>query len=140
MIGTGFVMYYQQCSSIYMQVMKANTRKISRIWLVTLVMVLIVAAYSCSSSTSSSNPPANTVQMSGSSFINASLTVTKGTSVTFTNNDSRTHTATSDVGTWDTGDITAGSSKTITFSTAGTFPYHCIYHVSMGMKGTIIVQ
>jgi plastocyanin len=41
---------------------------------------------------------------------------------------------------WDTGDMTGGKSTVTTFNTAGTFPFHCIHHGSMGMRGTVIVQ
>ncbi|HJW29532.1 MAG TPA: plastocyanin/azurin family copper-binding protein, partial [Saprospiraceae bacterium] len=58
------------------------------------------------------------------------------------NNDDEVHTATSDFGEggWNTGDIPPGSAKSITFYTIGTYPYHCVYHASKGMRGTIIVQ
>jgi plastocyanin len=79
-----------------------------------------------------------TVTIASMAFAPASTTVPQGTTVTFRNNDSMIHTATGDSGTWDTGDIPAGGSKTVTFSTSGTFAYHCAYHSTM--KGTIIVQ
>ncbi len=86
-------------------------------------------------------PPANTVNMQNVSFVPNTLTITKGTTITWQNKDSYSHTSTSDTpGLWDTGDIPGGSSKTTTFNTAGTFHYHCTYHASMGMTGTIIVQ
>ncbi len=85
-------------------------------------------------------PPANTVQMSGSVFTPATLTVTMGTTVTWLNNDGAAHTSTSDSGVWDTGNIPAGSSKATTFGTRGTFTYNCTYHASMGMRGTVVVQ
>jgi plastocyanin len=85
-------------------------------------------------------PAANTVLMSGSVFNPVTITVSVGTTVTWKNNDSYGHTATSDAGDWDTGNIAAGASASKTFTTAGTFPYHCTYHLAMGMKGTVIVQ
>ncbi len=87
-------------------------------------------------------PPAssNTVVMTGMTFSPATITVAVGTTVTWKNNDGIAHTSTSDTGVWDTGNIAAGSSATTTFNTAGTFPYNCIYHVSMGMRGTVIVR
>jgi plastocyanin len=66
------------------------------------------------------------------------LNISKGTTVTWTNSDSTTHTATS-AGTFDTGNIAAGTkSNAITFSTAGTVQYHCSIHPTM--VGTINVQ
>jgi plastocyanin len=76
--------------------------------------------------------------LSGSAFNPATITVARGTTVTWKNNDGMTHTSTSDTGVWDTGDIVSGGTKTTTFNTAGTFPFHCIYHA--GMKGTVVVQ
>jgi plastocyanin len=78
--------------------------------------------------------------MSGSVFIPAIDTVAAGTTVSSKNNDGFAHTATSDGGSWDTGNIAGGATGTATFTTAGTYAYHCTYHSSMGMKGTIIVQ
>jgi hypothetical protein len=68
------------------------------------------------------------------------LTVTVGTTVMWTNIDSGiAHTTTSNTGVWDSGTITSGGTYTHTFDVAGTFPYHCIFHVSSGMAGTIVV-
>jgi plastocyanin len=67
------------------------------------------------------------------------IRITAGDSVTWTNNTSITHTATSDSGAWNTGNISAGStSGAILFSTPGTFPYHCTIHPSM--TGSVIVS
>ncbi len=94
--------------------------------------------YSTTAPPTTTPPPANTVQMVGYSFNPANLTVTANTTVTWTNNSGVTHTSTSDNGVWDTGDIAPGQSKTTTFTTAGTYPFHCRYH-SM-MVGTITVK
>jgi plastocyanin len=67
-------------------------------------------------------------------------TVSVGQSVKWKNNDTMTHTATSDNGTtFDTGDIPAGAtSAPITMNAAGSFPYHCSLHG--GMIGTLVVK
>ncbi len=36
-------------------------------------------------------------------------------------------------------DGTPGGTFTFTFQTAGTYPYHCMFHESLGMKGVVIV-
>lgn len=82
----------------------------------------------------------NTVLMSGMTFSPASITVPVGTTITWKNNDGVPHTSTSDTGVWNTGNIDAGKSAVTTFDAAGTYPYTCTYHASMGMKGTVIVQ
>lgn len=110
----------------------------------TVVAVLIGCNSNPSNSyggnSSGSPPPPNTVVMTGSTFSPSSLTIKKGTTITWKNNDAAIHTSTSDTGVWDTGDMSNGASKTTTFNTAGTFNYHCIYHQAMGMTGTITVQ
>jgi plastocyanin len=85
-------------------------------------------------------PPAqqNTVAIANMAFGPGTITVAKNTTITFTNSDAMLHSATSDNGAWDTGDIAKGGSKGITFATAGTFPYHCTHHLSM--KATVVVQ
>jgi len=92
-----------------------------------------------SSSGSSNPPPPNTVVMMNIVFNPGTLTVSAGTTVTWQNNDGITHTSTSNNGVWDTGNIAGGTSKTLTFSNAGTFKYHCAIH-GPSMSGTIVVQ
>jgi plastocyanin len=38
------------------------------------------------------------------------------------------------------GPFAIGQSAVFTFATAGTFPYHCIPHASMGMRGSVQVD
>jgi plastocyanin len=78
------------------------------------------------------------VAISGFSFSPKSVTVTVGDTVTWTNSDAQSHTATADDGSWDTDNIANGTSKSITFSTAGTFAYHCSIHPAM--TGTVVVE
>jgi MYXO-CTERM domain-containing protein len=79
------------------------------------------------------------VKIIGFGFTPNTVTVAVGDSVTWTNGDGVTHTATADDASFDTGQIGAGTtSTTITFSTAGTFAYHCSIHSSM--HGTIVVS
>jgi len=95
---------------------------------------------SSSTAPAAATAPPNTVLMSGMTFSPATITITVGTTVTWKNNDGIAHTSTSDTGVWDTGNMAAGASTTTTFNKAGTFPYQCTYHASMGMRGTVIVQ
>ena len=91
-----------------------------------------------SNAPSQSNATPNTVMMAGMAFTPTTITVAKNTTITWVNNDGVAHTSTSDTGVWDTGNIPAGSSKTVTFTTPGSYPFHCTYH-SM-MTGTVVVQ
>jgi plastocyanin len=76
-------------------------------------------------------------------FSPATLTIKAGTTVTWKNTTAASHTVTSDDGkSFDSGmanPITAQSGTfSHTFTTAGTFAYHCAIHPFM--KATIIVQ
>lgn len=75
------------------------------------------------------------VTIQGFAFSPASLTVAKGDTVVFTNQDGAPHTATASDGTFDTGRLNRGQSAEVTISSAGTFAYVCAFHG--GMKGTI---
>jgi plastocyanin len=66
------------------------------------------------------------------------ITVAKSATVTWKNNDNVAHTATADDASWDTGNIAPGTSKSLTFTNAGTFAYHCTVHPMM--KATLVVQ
>jgi plastocyanin len=68
------------------------------------------------------------------------LDVAVGTTVTWTNQDSAAHTATSDDGgaTFQSDSMDQGVSFSFTFDEAGTFAYHCEFHPNM--TGTINVQ
>ncbi|MBI2777780.1 MAG: cupredoxin domain-containing protein [Chloroflexi bacterium] len=71
-------------------------------------------------------------------FNPADLTVTVGTTVTWTNTGGRPHTVTSiDGGFTSSGTLSSGNTYAQTFATAGTFAYICGIHNSM--KGTITV-
>jgi plastocyanin len=77
------------------------------------------------------------VTISGFAFNPASLTIEAGTTVTWTNQDSATHTATADDGSWDTGNLAQGASGSITFDTPGTYTYHCAIHPNMTASITV---
>jgi plastocyanin len=95
--------------------------------------------YGGTSNAAPSQPAApNSVVMASMAFGPTSVTVSAGTTITWQNNDGVAHTSTSDTGVWDTGSIPPGGSKTTTFNTAGSFPYHCTVHPMM--TGTIIVK
>ena len=66
------------------------------------------------------------------------LTVPVGATVTWTNADSTQHTVTADDGSFDSGPLDPGATFNQTFSTAGTFTYHCNIHSNM--TATVTVQ
>ncbi len=80
-----------------------------------------------------------TVSIKNFSFNSSALTVKTGTKVTWTNNDSTSHTITSDSGNLlDSPILAPGESFSLIFTNSGSTSYHCKIHPSM--KGTVIVQ
>ena len=82
-----------------------------------------------------------TIVIKDLSFIPASCKVKAGTTLTFKNEDGFPHTATalsSAPVSFDTGDLTGGASKDITFSTVGSMDYRCEIHPAM--TGLIVVE
>lgn len=106
--------------------------------LLSVIILLSVFIFSCSkSSTDDSTPGKNEVFMRNTAFTPSSITVTKGSSVKWTNKDDMTHTVTSDNGLFDSGDKNLNETFTHLFDSLGTFSYHCNTH--SGMTGTVIV-
>ena len=77
------------------------------------------------------------VEIKGFSFQPSTVTIKKGETVSWVNQDMVGHSVTADDNKWDTGVFEKGEVKSITFDTAGTFTYHCTPHSNM--KATIIV-
>jgi plastocyanin len=78
------------------------------------------------------------VDIAGNAFAPQSITIHVGDSVAWTNSDARSHTATADDGSFNTGTIhNGGTSTAVRFSVAGTVTYHCSIHPDM--HGTIVV-
>ncbi len=78
----------------------------------------------------------NVVSIQNFAFNPASLTVKKGTTVTWTNNDAVAHQIKS--ATFNSSLLGQGQKFSFTFNTVGTFDYSCAVHPSM--LGKIIVE
>ena len=72
------------------------------------------------------------------SFDPATVTISVGETVTWTNNGPHNHTVTADDGSFDSGDLAPGDAFANVFDTAGTFTYHCANHPDR-MQGTVMV-
>jgi len=115
-----------------------------------LPAMLALAACSGSSSPAASAAPSvapsvappdatgSAVTIASFKFEPATLTISVGTTVTWTNNDSASHTVTADDGSFKSGTLGKGGTFSQTFATAGTFAYHCNFHSSM--TATVTVQ
>ena len=80
------------------------------------------------------------VAMKNIQFMPSNLTVAKGTTVIWTNNDQVDHTVTANDGSFDSGNVSPGHTYKYTFNKAGVVNYYCKIHLSLGMKGTITVK
>jgi plastocyanin len=83
------------------------------------------------------------VRIADFAYVPAAITVPAGTTITFTNDDSAPHTATSGTsptadGVFDTGTLKRGESKTVRVTKSGTFAYYCAIHPFM--KATVTVR
>lgn len=122
-----------------------------RLPLLSVLIVSLLAAGCGSDSSSSSDkkssgaaPPAgasktNKVDIKDFKYKPKTVEIEAGTKVSFTNQDTAKHTATSKPqGKFDSGDISKGQTKPVTFKKAGTFKYYCVYHAFM--NGTVKVK
>ena len=79
----------------------------------------------------------NTVLIKGFAFDPATLTVTKGTTVTWMDMDSAAHTVVATGNDFSSETLNTGHSFEHTFNETGTFEYHCGIHPTM--LGKVIV-
>jgi plastocyanin len=117
-----------------------------------LRLLVVVCALICAAACGANNSPTaptigtgNAVNILGGAqyqggfvYSPSSLTVSVGTTVTWTNGDSTAHTVTSDTNLFDSGSIPPNGHFSYMFPNAGTFRYHCTLHP--GMTGSVTVQ
>ena len=106
-------------------------------------------------STASPSATAPTVQLTDTlKFDPETVTVARGTTVTWRNTSQLVHTVTDDPSkaanaadaqlpggapAWDSGNLNAGQTFTHTFDVPGTYKYFCQPHETAGMVGTVVV-
>jgi amicyanin len=88
-------------------------------------------------STQSSQKESVYIKIKNFAFDPATITLKVGTTVTWINEDSASHTITSE-GKFDSGILNKGDTFSYTFNEAGTFEYICTLHPKM--KGRVIVE
>ena len=112
-----------------------------------LLIGVAIALSACSTSGAGSRPDSSepvatsTVDLPPSyRFDPASISITAGTTVTWTNNDNFTHSVQllDDAQPSEPMVMQPGASATFTFATAGTYPYQCHLH-PQNMRGTVTV-
>jgi plastocyanin len=91
-----------------------------------------------SAAPSSAGGGASAVTIQNFAFNPPTLSVAVGTEVTWTNQDSTAHTVTFDSGGGASNNLAQSATYKQTFSSAGSFTYHCSIHPNM--TGTVTVQ
>ena len=85
------------------------------------------------------NPQSEDILIKNFAFSPSTVNIKVGDSITWTNQDSASHTVTSDSGSELSSELLSqGKSYSHTFNTPGTYSYHCIPH--SGMKAKVIVS
>jgi len=85
-----------------------------------------------------SQPKTVEVEIKNFAYSPATITIKVGDTVKWINIDSVSHTATANDGSFDTGYLSQGQSKSITFDRKGVYDYYCRPHP--WMKGKVIVE
>ncbi len=112
----------------------------------TLLVLLVGTAHTLGAQPKPANQPekiATTaagplVTIENFEFNPATLTIPAGTTVTWISRDDEPHTVTSSEGVFTSPGLDADETYSYTFSTPGTYTYHCKLHPHM--TGTIIVK
>ena len=115
------------------------------ITLLAATLVGVLAGPSMASNRSegtSASPQAATsvkrVKIINFAFMPKTITIAKGTRVTWTNGGSVSHTTTSNKALWNSGSLAPGAAFAHVFKKTGTFKYHCTIHPTL-MHGKIVV-
>jgi plastocyanin len=101
-----------------------------------LIFSLLIITSSCTKT--SDIPGANEVFIQGMAFTPSTITVSAGTTITWTNKDGVVHNVTSNTGIFSSGTINPNQTFSQLFSVAGNFPYKCTLHPTM--TGTVVVN
>ena len=102
------------------------------------IVMISVTVFACSKNYNSTMYTPNAVSIRNFAFSVATLSVSAGTQVTWTNNDATAHTVTADDGSFDSGNIAPGGSFSHTFTSMRTVKYHCQIHPMM--KAAVVVK
>lgn len=119
----------------YRSYKEAKTMK--RYMMIILLVAMILFGCTVQGQPNQKPDPGNTVTISDYLFEPLVLIVPPGTTVTWYNQDSVSHTVTSDTNLFDSGNIAPGKNFSHYFASAGNYGYHCRNHPNM--QGQIVV-
>jgi plastocyanin len=118
-----------------------------------MIAIVVITFAACSKSGSNPKPepdppkpptttPVTTAAVSIKDFAYSKATVNLkvGGTVTWTNDDTTPHTVTDNGGTFDSQSIAASAKFAHTFSTAGTYTYHCTFHSMMASAKVVVTN
>jgi plastocyanin len=110
-----------------------------RLWMLGAVLLALgVTAFTLGTGLGSVHAQGGTaVSIVDFAFQPASIEVAAGSTVTWTNTGAAPHTVTADNGAFDSGQLKPGATFSQTFTTPGTYTYHCEIHPQM--TGTVVV-
>ena len=136
--------------------MKNSVVSKSRLIGISLFLALLSISYSCSKSSYDNTtgvtggtgstggtggvPGVNEVFIQGTAFNPKTITVTANTTITWTNKDAIEHSVTSNTSLFDSGLMGPNGTFTYTFTTPGTYSYHCKVHSSMTASVSVTVS
>ncbi len=110
---------------------------------ISVLLALAWAGGSLVASVGSASAANVTVNVVGTSFSPATVTINVGDTVVWNNTSELPHTVTASDNSWDSGNLNPGQSYSRTFTAPGTYRYYCRYHGNAGgggMAGTVVVQ
>jgi plastocyanin len=111
---------------------------VSRLLRCTATAMIIAVAVAASASCARQAPRAHVVVMKDIGFQPTELSVSRGDTVIWKNEDFVPHTATARDGSWDSKTIDADSSWRYVADDPGRHDYYCVFHPNM--RGTITVR
>ena len=103
-----------------------------------LALLLVAGVSACASLRSVQRAGTVRVSIKSFAFDPKTAELSLGDTVEWVNNDDFTHSAVSDAGSFDTGNIPGQERRTFVPRSRGTFTYHCSWHPTM--HGTISVK
>lgn len=105
-----------------------------------LAAATLAASYGPGYSGTNTSPRNHVVEIRDFKFTPSALTIRQGDTIEWINRDIVPHTATGKSSGWDTQELITEQSGRITFSSAGTGKYICLFHPNMRGEITITVK